>query len=151
MQLISHVYLPALIRFSGMSAGLFLFSTTGLAQLSTKLDTTVYTVVEKQPEFPGGFTAFKEYVQKNLRYPPEAQKAGIKGRVLVSFIVEPSGQITSTQLLQGIGYGCDEEAIQLMKAMPCCWQPGSQSGRPLRVKYTLPILFGVDYPKVKVR
>ena len=113
-------------------------------------DTTVYTVVEKQPEFPGGRQALENYLLATVRYPPEAQKAGVKGRVFVSFVIEPDGTITHIQLLKGLGYGCDEEAIRVINAMPC-WAPGGQSGRPLRVKYNLPVLFGIDYPKVKVR
>lgn len=113
-------------------------------------DTTVFTVVEKQPEFPGGFDALKEYMRQTVHYPSEAQKASIKGRVFVSFVVEPDGTITHVQLLKGLDYGCDEEAIRVIKAMPR-WTPGSQSGRPLRVKYNLPVLFGIDYPKAKVR
>ena len=113
-------------------------------------DTTVYTVVEKQPEFPGGRQALENYLMATVRYPSEAKKAGVKGRVFTSFIVEPDGQITHVQLLRGLGYGCDEEAIRLVQNMPC-WKPGGQSGRPLRVKYNLPILFGIDYPKVNVR
>lgn len=85
-----------------------------------------------------------------IHYTTEAQKAGVKGRVFISFVVEPEGTITNIQLLKGLGYGCDEEAIRVINAMPC-WAPGSQSGRPLRVKYNLPVLFGIDYPKVNVR
>ncbi|SOD93464.1 energy transducer TonB [Spirosoma fluviale] len=146
-----HLYIPALVRLVGMSAGLLLLSTLALAQKPAKADTTVYTVVERQPQFPGGMDALKDYLQKNISYPKEAQKAGIKGRVLVSFVIEPDGQLTTIQLWKGLGYGCDEEAMRLVEAMPCCWQAGSQSGRLLRVKYTLPILFGIDYPKVKIR
>ena len=113
-------------------------------------DTTVFTIVEHQPEFPGGSDALKEYLLKNVQYPADAQKAGIKGRVFVSFVVEIDGSLTNSQLLKGLGYGCDEEAIRVIKAMPR-WLPGSQSGRPIRVKYNLPILFGIDYPKQRVR
>lgn len=113
-------------------------------------DTTVYTVVEKQPEFPGGRQALETYLSATVRYPSEAKKVGVKGRVFASFVVEPEGNITNIQLLKGLGYGCDEEAIRVVQNMPC-WAPGSQSGRLLRVKYNLPILFGIDYPKVNVR
>ncbi|GAB4014317.1 hypothetical protein GCM10028808_36440 [Spirosoma migulaei] len=110
----------------------------------------VYTVVEKQPEFPGGIGALMEYLKTSVQYPPEAKKAKIQGRVFVSFIVELDGSRTDIIVLKGLGYGCDEEAMRVVRAMPC-WEPGGQSGRPLRVKYNLPILFGTDYPKVKLR
>jgi protein TonB len=113
-------------------------------------DTTVFIIVEKQPEFPGGFDALKAYLLTNVQYPSEAKKLGVKGRVFVYFTVETDGRITTIDLLKGLGFGCDDEAIRVVKAMPR-WIPGSQSGRPLRVKYTLPVLFGIDYPKVKVR
>lgn len=85
-----------------------------------------------------------------MNYPPEAKKAGIKDRVFVSFIVETDGSITDVQLLRGLGYGCDEEAVRVVKTMPL-WKPGSQSGMLVRVKYNLPALFGMDYPKPKRR
>lgn len=133
-----------------MSIDFFLLTTAGFAQTQPTPDTTIYTIVEKQPEFPGGFDTLKAYMQKTVHYPSEAQKAGVKGRVFVSYVVETDGTITHVQLLKGLDYGCDEEAIRVIKAMPR-WTPGGQSGRPLRVKYTLPVLFGIDYPKVKVR
>ena len=128
----------------------FCFFATVAVSFAQTTDTTVFTIVEKQPEFPGGFDALKDYMKANVTYPSEAQKAGIKGRVIVSFIVEIDGRLTNANLLIGIGYGCDEEAIRVIKAMPR-WAPGSQSGRPLRVRYHLPVLFGIDYPKARVR
>lgn len=87
---------------------------------------------------------------RNVRYPAEAQKARVKGRVFTSFVVEIDGRLTNACILRGLGYGCDEEAVRVIKAMPR-WKPGSQSGRPIRVKYNLPVLFGVDYPKPRKR
>lgn len=113
-------------------------------------DKTVYTIVEKQPEFPGGRQALENYLLTTVRYPEEAKKAGVKGRVIVSFIVEVDGQFTNIDILKELGFGCDEEALRAVRAMPL-WAPGSQSGKPLRVKFNLPILFGLDYPKPKVR
>lgn len=150
MQLCFLSCLPAFIQLLGVSVGLFLFSALTIAQPTTKVDTTVYTVVERQPEFPGGMDSLRSFIRMNLHYPAEAQKAGIKGRVFVSFIVETDGSRTAITMLKGLGYGCDEEAMRVIRSMPK-WEPGGQSGRPLRVKYNLPVLFGVDYPKVKVR
>lgn len=136
------------IQIFGLKISLFLLTLPGFSQRLTPLDTTVYTVVEHQPEFPGGWPGLKTYLQQNVRYPPDAQKARIKGRVYVSFIVEKNGSITDIQVFQGIGHGCDEEARRVIKAMPR-WKPGSQSGPSgeviLRVKYSLPIFFGIDY------
>ncbi len=102
----------------------------------------VFTVVEKQPSFPGGQKAFRQYVRRNQLYPAAARKATISGRVYVSFIINTDGSIQNVELLKGIGMGCDEEAIRLVNHMPN-WIPGSQSGRIVRVKYNLPIAFGV--------
>ncbi len=111
-------------------------------------DDMVYTVVEKQPEFPGGSEALQKYLEEHIRYPAEAKKAGVTGRVFASFIVRKDGQITNVSLLKGLGFGCDEEAVRVIEAMPR-WTPGSQSGAVLNVKYNLAISFGVPYPKVK--
>ena len=135
-------------RIFSLIFGLFLLSLLGFGQKLTPLDTTVYTVVEHQSVFPGGWPGLKDYLQKNVQYPAEAQKAGIKGRALVSFIVEKDGSLTDVRVLRGLDYGCDEEAVQAIKAMPR-WKPGGQSGIlgriNLRVRYNLPILFGIDY------
>ena len=142
-------YRPQHAYLFGPVIVLFLLTVlTASAQNPLKLDKTVYTVVKKQPEFPGGFGALQTYLKQNVHYPTEAQKAGVKGRVFVSFIIETDGQITDVQLLKGLGYGCDEESLRVIRAMPR-WTPGSQDGRPLRVRYHLPVLFGVDYPKYR--
>lgn len=128
--------------------GLLLLITLGFAQIPLKQDSTVYTVVEYQPEFPGNRSGLRTYLQKTVQYPAEAQKAGIKGRVFVSFIVEPDGSLSDVQVMRGLDYGCDEEAVRVIKAMPR-WKPGNQSGIlglvNLRVRYNLPIFFNIDY------
>ncbi|WP_460970532.1 energy transducer TonB [Spirosoma migulaei] len=141
---------PIVSKACFLTIGLFLLSVACFAQRLAERDMNVYTVVEKQPEFPGGIGALMEYLKTSVQYPPEAKKAKIQGRVFVSFIVELDGSRTDIIVLKGLGYGCDEEAMRVVRAMPC-WEPGGQSGRPLRVKYNLPILFGTDYPKVKLR
>ncbi|GAB3945483.1 M56 family metallopeptidase [Spirosoma harenae] len=103
----------------------------------------VYTVVEHQPEFPGGMVKLGEYLGQNLKYPETAQKANVEGKVFVSFIVTTKGEIADVQLLKGIGGGCDEEAIRVVKAMPR-WLPGRQSGEIVNVKYNLPIRFVME-------
>ncbi|WP_020606707.1 energy transducer TonB [Spirosoma spitsbergense] len=128
----------------------FLLNTSGFAQKLSLSDTTVYTIVEHQPEFQGGFGALKTYMLANVHYPAQAQEAKVKDRVFISFIVERDGTLSDIRMLKGVGYGCDEEAIRVIKSMPR-WIPGSQSGEPIRVKYNLPVLFGIDYSKVRVR
>ena len=103
----------------------------------------IFTVVEQQPEFTGGMAALGQYLQKNLRYPAAAQRANVAGRVFVSFVVNTDGSIQDVQVLKGLGFGTDEEAQRVVKSMPK-WRPGKQSGRPVRVKYNLPINFTLE-------
>ncbi|MCX6217182.1 energy transducer TonB [Spirosoma sp.] len=150
MPLFRTLHLPTFIRLAGLSVGIFM-TTFSLAQRPPKLDDpTVFTVVEKQPEFPGGMSALSTFIKTNTTYPPDAQKAGIKGTVYLSFIVERDGSRTAITILQGMGYGCDEEAMRVVRMMPN-WLPGSQDGHPLRVKYNLPIRFGIPEPVRKIK
>jgi len=102
-----------------------------------------FVVVEQQPEYPGGLDALRTFLGKNLNYPRSAASAGVSGRVYVSFVVNTDGSLTDIQVLKGIGFGCDEEAVRVMKKMPH-WRPGKQSGRTVRVKYNLPISFTLE-------
>lgn len=109
-------------------------------------DKTVYMIVEKQPEFPGGMQALKKFLHTNLQYPVAAKAANVSGKVYIQFVVRKDGRITDIDILKGLGFDCDEEAVRVVKQMPN-WIPGSQSGRPLNVKYHLPVSFGMDYAK----
>lgn len=100
----------------------------------------VLVVVEEMPSFPGGMPALSQYVTKELRYPKEARQMNIEGLVLVSFVVEKDGNISNASVLRGIGGGCDEEALRVVARMPA-WKPGQQGGKPVRVRYTLPMRF----------
>jgi TonB family protein len=100
----------------------------------------VYQIVEEMPQYPGGEDALMDYVSKNVVYPSEAQEKGISGRVFVSFIVEKDGSVSNVDVKRGIGGGCDEEAVRVIKAMPK-WKPGKMKGKPVRVSYMMPITF----------
>ncbi|RYC71640.1 energy transducer TonB [Spirosoma sordidisoli] len=102
-----------------------------------------FIAVEQQPEYPGGMAALSDFVTRTLQYPRRASTAGISGRVYVSFIVNTDGSLTEVQVLKGIGFGCDEEAVRVVQKMPR-WRPGKQSGRSVRVKFTLPIAFTLE-------
>ena len=103
-------------------------------------ESDVYQIVEQMPEFPGGVKALMQYVADHIKYPEEAKKAGTYGIVFVGFVVEPDGSLSGFKVLRGIGYGCDEEAIRVVKSMPK-WNPGKHRGEPVRVSYQIPILF----------
>jgi protein TonB len=81
-----------------------------------------------------------DFVAKNVQYPQEARDKEISGRVLVSFIVEKDGSIGDVKVVKGIGGGCDEEAVRVVKAMPK-WKPGKDKGKPVRVSYMMPFTF----------
>jgi protein TonB len=100
----------------------------------------IFTVVESMPTFPGGMGALMKYLAENIKYPPLAKESGIQGRVFINFVVEPDGRISNVKVLRGIGGGCDEEAVRVVKSMPK-WSPGKQRGKPVRVSYNLPVKF----------
>ncbi len=100
----------------------------------------IFTIVEEMPSFPGGDQALLEYMAKNTKYPPLARENGLQGIVVVTFVVDEKGNINNVQVLRGIGGGCDEEAIRVVKSMPA-WKPGKQRGMPVRVQYNLPFRF----------
>ena len=100
----------------------------------------IFIVVESMPEFPGGEPALHRYLGENIKYPQMAKESGIQGRVFVTFVVERDGSVTDVKVLRGIGGGCDEEAVRVVKGMPK-WSPGKQRGKPVRVQFNLPVKF----------
>ena len=103
----------------------------------------VFTVVEDMPVFPGGQKALISYLAENIKYPAEAKKDKITGKVFVSFVVEKDGSIGDTKILRGIGHGCDKEALRVIEGMPN-WTPGKQKGKAVRVAYNIPIKFALN-------
>lgn len=100
----------------------------------------IFTIVEDQPTPVGGMQAFYQFVQKELKYPAQARRMGIEGRVYVQFVVDRDGSITEVTTIRGIGAGCDEEAVRVLKNAPK-WNPGKQRGRAVKVRMILPITF----------
>ena len=107
-----------------------------------------FDVVEEMPQFPGGAAALMQYLSKNIRYPEEAHKNNIQGRVIVNFIVETDGSITEAKVTRSIHPLLDAEALRVINAMPK-WNPGMQGGKPVRVKYTVPVTFKLQGNDVK--
>lgn len=104
------------------------------------VEAEIFTIVEEQPGFPGGESALMQYLGNNIKYPQLARESNIQGTVFVTFVVEPDGSISNVKTLRGIGGGCDEEALRVVKSMPR-WTPGKQRGKPVRVQFNLPIRF----------
>ncbi|AEI46829.1 M56 family metallopeptidase [Runella slithyformis] len=103
----------------------------------------VFTVVEQNPEFPGGLSEMGRYLGRNIKYPAAAQRANVQGKVFVQFVVGEDGDIRDPKILKGIGFGCDEEALRVTLNMPK-WNPGKQNGKPVAVQYNLPIAFVLE-------
>ena len=100
----------------------------------------IFVVVENQPEFPGGQAAMMKFLSENIKYPVIAQENGIQGRVICNFVVERDGSITDVQVVRGVDPSLDKEAVRVIQSMPK-WKPGMQRGKPVRVRFTLPVVF----------
>ena len=100
----------------------------------------VYDEVEQMPEYPGGMPAMIEFLQTNIKYPEDAVKQKVEGRVMVQFVVETDGSISDVHVAKQVFPSLDVEAIRVVQAMPN-WVPGSEKGKVVRVKYNLPIVF----------
>ncbi|MEI7491543.1 MAG: energy transducer TonB [Bacteroidota bacterium] len=103
----------------------------------------VYKKIEKQPEFPGGTTMLFKYLTENLKYPPKAVPMKLEGKVYVGFTVKADGSVENVESMRGIGGGCDEEAVRIVKNMPK-WKPGESKGKPVDVSMVVPVRFKFD-------
>ena len=143
-----------LVICSSLFSNVFAQDTIVLTE-ETIEEAEVFLVVENQPQFPGGEDAMKQFLRENINYPQIAKESGIQGTVYVNFIVEPNGSLTNIKVRRGIGGGCDEESIRVVKMMPR-WEPGTQRGKPVRVSYNIPIKYtlqtksGKKKPKKKL-
>jgi len=99
----------------------------------------VFVVVENQPQLIGGLAA----LQQKINYPDMARKAGIEGRVYIQFVVNKHGSVENAHVIRGIGGGCDKEALRVVKQAK--FKPGMQRGRPVKVQYSLPIVFKLQH------
>jgi len=110
-------------------------------------DDTIFKVVHKPPQFAGGDKARIFFIRDNVKYPEEARKKGITGIVFASFTIEKDGSVSSPKILSGIGSGCDEEVLRVIKLMPK-WIPGEdKNGNPVRVAFNIPVKFNLDNGK----
>jgi TonB family protein len=116
-----------------------------LDSVSNKLskDNRTFEVVEQMPEYPGGVRALLNFIGTNLRYPVEAQKAKIQGRVIVRFVVNKAGQVEKGEIIRSLSPECDRESLRVIRMMPD-WKPGMQKGKTVSVWYTLPIQFKLE-------
>jgi len=111
--------------------------------MEVKKDRSILMHTEQQPEFPGGMDAMMEFLNKNLRYPNQAKENNIQGKVICGFTITEQGKIEDVTVQRGIGGGCDEEAVRVIKMMPY-WKPAKQNGKAVNVHYNIPIAFKLD-------
>ena len=109
----------------------------------TKKNDMVFDVVEVMPQFPGGQIAMLQYLMKNIKYPEQAMKEGIQGRVTVRFIVEKDGSISDVKPVLSVHPLLNKEAVRVVKSMPK-WTPGKQNGKPVRVRFNVPVMFKLN-------
>lgn len=104
--------------------------------------TGVYEVVENMPEFPGGQATLMKYLAANIKYPADAVKDKIQGRVIVQFVVDKTGKIINPKIVRSVNPSLDQEALRVISGMPL-WTPGTQKGEKVDVKYTIPVNFNI--------
>lgn len=109
----------------------------------TKKNNMVFDVVEVMPQFPGGQIAMLKYIMENIKYPEQAMKEGIQGRVTVRFIVEKDGSISDVKPILSVHPLLNKEAVRVVESMPK-WTPGKHNGKPVRVRFNLPVMFKLN-------
>ena len=125
-----------------MMAVLCLMTANAQKTVVSQSNQNVYDQVEEMPEFPGGMPALIEFLQTNIKYPKDAIKQEVGGRVMVMFVVETDGSISNVRVARNVFPSLDEEAVRVVKTMPK-WKPGKEKGRLVRVNYTLPVVFSI--------
>ncbi len=100
----------------------------------------VFTVVETPPSPQGGMESLYKYIASDMKYPEQAKKNGVEGKVFVQFIINEFGEVSDVEVIKGIGAGCDAEAARVVKNMGQ-WEPGKQRGEAVKVRMVLPITF----------
>ncbi|MDX9846288.1 MAG: TonB family protein [Tenuifilaceae bacterium] len=101
----------------------------------------IFVIVEEMPTFRGGdINKFRDYINENLKYPLAAAESGIQGRVILSFVIEPTGKVSNVKVLRGVDPLLDKEAIRVVESSPE-WNPGRQRGKPVRVSFNIPVIF----------
>lgn len=122
--------------------GLLLVSCVGYSQ-EVKQD-SIYIVADKMPEYPGGINAFRQFIAENYINPKTDKN--IKGTIVLTFVIEPDGSLSSIKVIRDLGYGTGAEAVRVLKKSKK-WKPGVQNGRPIRVMYNLPLQLNIKKSK----
>jgi len=110
------------------------------AKSAQSTDGEIFTVVEKMPEFPGGFSAFSQFMGEYIKYPKESLEKGVEGTVFLTFVIDEQGKIIDPKVMKSLDAACDREALRVISQSPK-WIPGAQDGVPVKVQYVLPVKF----------
>lgn len=129
---------------------ILLFGLMLLIGYTSQISAQALTKAEKMPSYPGGEAAMQKFIRENLKYPEDAQRAGIQGRITTQFIVTAEGQIENIRIIRGISPSCDAEVVRVIKAMPK-WIPGQENGKDVAVYYALPILYRLPAKSSKAK
>lgn len=122
------------------------FVLIGIFSVNAQTNEPVYEQVDVMPEYQGGMNEMVNFIGKNLKYPEQAVKANIIGKVIVKIIIEKDGSVNSVSFLKGIGFGCDEEVERIVKLMPK-WKAGIKDGKNVRTSFVLPVMFALENTK----
>ena len=123
-----------------LMAGCCLMTANAQKTVVSQTNQKVFDTVEQMPEYPGGMQAMIEFLQTNMKYPEDAAKQKVEGRVMVQFVVETDGSVSDVHVAKQVFPSLDAEAVRVVQAMPK-WTPGKEKGKVVRVKYNLPIVF----------
>lgn len=120
---------------------------TKLSAQNDKVKDGVYAVCEVMPEYPGGDKALRTDLVNSIKYPEEASKKGIQGKVYVNFVVDEQGKIKDAKIARGVDPLLDKEALRVVSELDKTWTPGKEKGKVVKVAYTIPIQFALDDSK----
>ncbi len=109
-------------------------------EIEEEIADEIFAIVEQNPKPIGGYEAFYAYIFKNIKYPRIALASSVEGKVFVQFVVNKNGELTDFEVVKGVGFGCDEEAVRVLQSAPN-WIPGKQRGKPVKVRIVIPIKF----------
>jgi protein TonB len=150
-ELVSNEVIPTQEELTGKNPGIEtvegningidpIVETIELTETNNEVTETIYTWAEEMPKFPGGDSELMKFFSQNLVYPEIAKRAGVEGKVILSFIVDKNGNIVDVKVAKSIGAGCDEEAMRVLKIMSR-WIPGKQNGNPVLTRINIPVVF----------
>jgi len=137
------IFLAMMASVLMLSSSVNLMATTPENNPTEDKQERVFDVVEVMPQYPGGIPQMMKFIVSNIKYPKDAIKKGMQGAVVVQFVVEPDGSVSNVHVVRSVFPSLDTEAVRMVKAMPK-WSPGMQNGKPVRVRFNVPIRFSLN-------